>query len=172
MKTLICSIGLAIVALANAGVVDASYTVSGTSGDYTLNFKFTNNSPVNNLDLYFLGVHSNGTITGNPLTWGNWPGYGVGNTYYELNWLLYTNSPDTIQPGESLNGFLVHSTDVTAPTSVEFFGYLYDWSGSGATLEGNSNPVFTGTAQAVPEPATLVALGVGALAMMRRRRQA
>ena len=169
----ICAVAMSLVA-AEASAAFVSYTVSGSSGNWTLDFSVTNDLGINNLDIYFFGVDTTDVITGIPTV--NWSLYGP--YIYNDTWLNYGASiPDMIQNGETLSGFTVLNTGVSAPTSVNWFAYHYDWTGGGASHGGSSNPVFYGTAStagAVPEPASIAMWGLGALGMMfavRKRRQ-
>ncbi len=160
-----------------------TYTVSGSAGNWSLNFNVQNNMLPSEGYLYFFGVEldSGRNITGspnanwNPNRWASWDnsGYGGSNTIYNNNWINQTFvSADEIAAGTSQNGFVAVSTDAIAPTSVNFFAF-----GAGGTYGGNDNfngsgnPGFEGIAtQSVPEPMSLIALGTGALALLRRRR--
>ena len=60
-----------------------------------------------------------------------------------------------IAPGDSLSGFLFHDTTEAALLTI-------DWSIAAIQLEPFfSNPVFTGTAEAVPEPRAVGLVGLG-----------
>ncbi len=155
-------------------------TVTGTSGDYDLNFSVTND--LNGINsIYFFGVmmDSGNVITGSPTgfdstaidAWSNAP-YGGSSLIYNLDWIDNVTFP--IPFGTTQDGFLVHSTDTTLPTSIHWFAY-----GEQGTYTGNdyfnipTNPGFEGLVgpQSVPEPASLLLglLGVlGGFAYIRR----
>jgi hypothetical protein len=159
-------------------------TVSGTSGNYTLDFTIQNNLGNTN-DIYFFGVliDSGRSITGspgdyNPNVWTTWNNaiFGGSNINYNNNWvdLTFSNLPN----GSTLGGFEVTTTDAVAPTSVNWFAYA-----SGGTYNGDdnfntsTNPGFEGVVTAtpaVPEPSTLVMAGIASvigLGYQARRRR-
>jgi hypothetical protein len=175
---LVCSLS------ANIGPPTVTYTVTGTSGDYTLDFTVNNNT---NQDLYFFGTQlSINNITGSPLgfvpnyqpTWNN-SGFGGSNITYNNNWLDPTFTSDP--PGVSISGFDVTITDAVAPTSVNWFAYTFDNFGvyppytGGGNFYNTTSPGFEGVAtiSATPEPAFygLLALGLGGLATIVSRRR-
>ena len=161
------------------------FYLSGSSGDWTLDFEVTNNLGVNNLDIYFFGVQlESRNIVGSPpnwdpnawTTWDNSP-YGGSNTIYNNNWIIF-GGPDMIQNGETLNGFKAKSSNAGTPANVKWFAFAYDWTGGGAVYGGNDyfnadwNPGFEGVANIVPEPVTISALAAGlGLAALRRRKK-
>jgi hypothetical protein len=181
--------GLAAAALVSAaGAVaaapaDMTYTVTGTSGDWTLNFDVANNMTGTDLSLYFFGVVvDGGTVVGDPLdfsstaytTWNNIV-YGGADLTYNGVWI---NNGHVDYAGESLDGFLVHSTSVDAPANVEWFAFF-----SGSQYEGlsglateNGNPGFGGTASpqvsSIPEPSSLALMlaGLGIAGILAKRR--
>ena len=104
-------------------------TVTGTSGDYTLDFSVTND--LNGINsIYFFGVmmDSGNTISGSPTgfdptaidAWSN-AHYGGSSLVYNLDWIDNITFP--IPFGTTQDGFLVHSTDTTLPTSINWFAY-------------------------------------------------
>jgi hypothetical protein len=147
-----------------------NYTVSGTSGNYVLDFTINNTTPgTQGFDIYFFGVLVNGIAIGTPPGYNfmryttvhtletegpalNWP---FNNTWIDLN---YSELPT----GSTLSGFKVTDNDLSAPTSVQYFAYGenngMDYSGPGA-VPGSpnlSNPLFIGNATvSVPEPTSL-----------------
>src|SRR5271154_4521613 len=99
---LVCSLS------ANIGPPTVTYTVTGTSGDYTLDFTVDNNT---NQDLYIFGVALSGrNIAGSPAgfdpnewtTWNN-SGFGGSNITYNNNWIdpTFTAGP----AGTAISGF-------------------------------------------------------------------
>ena len=157
----------------NVRADSANYALSGSAGNWTLDFMFTNDLGISNLDIYFVGINlSPGSFVSAPPNWTDYGGY-IGFNITPLNYGVSIS--DMIQNGESLGGFVVQSTSANAPTSVDWFAYHYDWTGGGASYFGDGNPVFFGTANvaAVPEPETYAMLlaGLGLLGFAARRRK-
>lgn len=157
-----------------------SYTVSGSSGAYTLDFTVQNNFLSGEGDIYFFGVllDTGRNIVGSPAswdpnawtTWDNTP-YGGSSTIYNNNWIDFASDSTDISPGASLSGFQAMYTGATAPTQVAFFAYAYQGTYGGNDYFNNpDNPGFEGMAAPVPEPATFALLGLGSLALIRRKR--
>ena len=184
MKRLISVSFVAFVAVATASaqVVSATESVSGSSGDYLLDFTFYNNTNDPSLYLYFMGVALPDGEVGAPGAYGDdygwdgfnpstWLGYGP-NVSYDSTWI---GSPG-IYPGQSLGGFDILYTGATAPTSVDWFAYgldpTYSYDGQGSPTPYPTytwNPGFFGASvAAVPGPAA--ALSFGLLALRRRRK--
>lgn len=174
MKLFVFGVAALLVALgvakeSKADFVSASYTVSGSPGNYDLNFSLTNNMlawPTQYI--YFFAVRlSAHDITGSPSGWfdnnadANWFNYGGSTTEYNNTWIT---GGDGVTPGNTLSGFIVHDTDLIAPTSVSWSAVSYSNSQEHFTGGGNFitevNPGFEGlatpSASAVPVPSTLV----------------
>jgi hypothetical protein len=179
---------------AQAGTVVVTYTVSGSPGDYTLDFSVSNNLLAwPGQELYFFGVYlSARDITGSPT--GYDPNYHlVWDTflapYYQFNnnWLdaTYANPiPNSdLFPGDTVSGFDVHITDSVAPTSVPWFAYTFDLNavhnsslnyngGDNSINEGIAtyNPGFEGTASpttaSVPEPTSFALFSMGLIGLV------
>jgi hypothetical protein len=136
-------------------VVD--FTVTGTSGDYTLDFTVNNATPgTGNQDIYVFGVYDPiGTVSGSPsgytpMSFQPLPFFGVGTSLtYNDSW--YNASASALGLGTILSGFDVLDTSVTAPTSIPYFAVGFD-GGALYTGPGNlapnkpANPLFEGNA--------------------------
>ncbi|HEY0703688.1 MAG TPA: hypothetical protein VGD60_13055, partial [Candidatus Acidoferrales bacterium] len=119
---------------ASADPLGVSYTITGSAGDWTLDFSVTNNivgAP--NQDFYFFGVLlPGGSITGTPPAFGVFStvfnpsiDFGGSNTNYNDNWLGNVGGPAGF-PGMTISGFDVTLTSASAPTSVQWFGFSED----------------------------------------------
>ena len=161
-----------------------TYTVSGSSGNYTLDFTI-NNSGTLGFDIYMFTVFANGGVSGAPA------GYNT-STYATLHYWdigtsqngpyndLWIEPTYTLLPtGNTLSGFTVNVSDLTVPTSIPYTAFGEDngltYTGPGNLNTGNpSNPVFMGNATpAIPDAAnTMVLLGLTttALAIWKSRR--
>jgi hypothetical protein len=173
---------------ARANPVDVDFTVSGSSGNWTLDFSVQNNMNPSGMALYFFGVQlPTKSIVASPVGYGEY-----GGDYWDTSWtigipgsgMIYNNnwidnSWNHLFPGESLDGFLVHLTEDSAPTSVNWFAYGWDGSieyvGTGY-FNTAANPGFEGiaTQAAVAEPSNLGLVSIaltGLIAMRRSKRK-
>lgn len=164
-----------------------TYTVSGTAGDYTLDFTVQNNLSTANYPggyIYAFGVNpeNSDSITASPGAFTDANPYNtdtstpvVGpNIQYDDNW-----SGGDIPDGQALSGFDVSYGGTTAPTSVEWFSFADVPGGNyptgGDNLDGShTTPLFDGTATeaSVPDGGSCLAMlaaGVAALGALKRK---
>jgi hypothetical protein len=166
---LCCFLVVMAIVPSSSKVPGVSYTVTGSSGNWTLDFSVTNNLPsaLNQLGIYFFGVELDARdIVGTPAgydpdvwtTWDNTP-YGGSSIVYNNNWLGVSASGG-IPQGSTLSGFQVHSISSAMPSSVPWFAWAYGigsdyYTGGDPYLFSLNNPGFEGTATPVPEPGLL-----------------
>lgn len=169
--TIICMSFLYVTNASGAPIV--SYSIMGSSSNWTLDFSVTNTLGDSN-QIYFFGVSlPDRNITGTPTGWDSdrwslWNNnfYGGSNIDYNNNWIdrfVDSGSPNMIDPGETLDGFEVFVDTYLAPTSVQWFAYAANGTYTGSDYFNlDENPGFEGVAiNVVPEPSTFVLLGAG-----------
>jgi hypothetical protein len=178
---------------AHAAPVDVSYTVSGSAGNWLLDFSVTNNLGNTN-DLYIFGVQLPAhNPVGDPepqfsafnSNWSN-AAYGGSSIDYNNNWISNNPALVNIAPGQTLSGFQATVTDLSAPSTVNWFALALFGTDDGncgfnCVLTPQSptwNPGFEGSAvvavAATPVPATLPLLasalgGLGWIGWRRKR---
>jgi hypothetical protein len=182
-------------AVAYAAPVDVSYQLSGSAGNWVLDFSVTNNMPSTNSQLlvYLFGIQyiNGGGVLSSPSNWSvyfspvstNVPN-GSGKTY-TTNW-IDSNYSTAIGFGQTLSGFKFADGALDAPTSVDWVAYgigpnggdrniVYTGPSSDYIGGANYNPGFEGTASAVnavpiPAAAWLFSTAVAGLGFLRRKR--
>ena len=188
MRRLLICMG-ASVALGSAAMAQrapsVTYTATGSAGAWDLNFQLTNNFMAGEGDFYFLGVllDTGRQIIATPTgydsdkfhQWSN-QSYGGSETMYNNIWLNLYSRPDDVVPSASKHGFIARSNSLVAPTSVPFFAFAAAGIYHGQSNYSNYwNPGFEGTAvlttTSVPEPGAFAVLGIGLIALVRKRKK-
>ena len=112
---------------AHADPVDVTCAISGSPGNWLLDFAVSDHLGGTN-NLYLFGVvSSQRDITASPTGWDpnalngyNPSGYGGSNTNYNNVWLTGPFGSTTIVPGQTLSSFRVSSSDTAMPTNVRW----------------------------------------------------
>jgi hypothetical protein len=204
MKTRLSNLVAAALAFsvssAEAAPVEVTYTVTGTSGNWYLNFTVSNNVDSEYIISNFgVSADSRTWYESAPTYWQAWTSiagfnYSGQRFIFEINWTTGSSNSysDKIDNGESLGGFVVHSTSVDMPAS--WYWYTNGRSPTSYSGPGNylySNPsiptklTFIGEASlstggnpntpanpSIPEPDSifLVNLGLVSLFICSRRK--
>jgi hypothetical protein len=162
-----------------------SYTVSGTSGNYTLDFTVQDNFsasqyPGSSIYAFAVAPANADTINGSPAGFSDLGEYNPGafggpNINYFDNW-----GGGDLPAGDSVSGFDVRYTGATVPTSVEWMAYGVvpgaNYASGGSFTGEVNNPGFDGTAGVTSAPdggstILLLSLGLAALGRLRRNQQ-
>jgi hypothetical protein len=167
------------ISTARADPVDVTYTVTGSAGNWTLNFSVTNNIS-STQDIYFFGVQASNFLSGPP-QWSD-PGFqSVGGMTYDAAYISTPggNLPDgtpNVVSGQTMDGFeAVYYSSIAEPTSISWFAFsvasnFHDNNDPSTyyVYTGPWNPGFQGTASPTPLPAALplFATGLGGLGLL------
>jgi hypothetical protein len=191
----LCLLAGFFAARVSADPVSVTYTVSGSSGAWILDFSVTNNLNLGQ-DVYIFGVLLPATdIVSSPTDWVNPASInpssdGGPNITYNNAWHLpvaVVGTTDAIAAGGTLSGFEAEVTSLTAPSFVDWVAYSQDVTPGGTapyTGGGNfnaglnlpgfaspeENPGFAGVAS-TPEPSSLLLLAVSLLGVAALRRR-
>ena len=161
-----------------------SYTLTGETGNWTLDFDVSNDMLDSDQTVFFIGVAvDGGTVASSPATfdstvfstWDSNFAFGGSTLSYNAVWI---SNGHLVSPGTNLDGFLVHTASIDAPTSANWFAFT---SGSeytgGGHFNTSYNPGWEGVAteqqaSVVPEPANVALLlaGLGLVGFAARRR--
>jgi hypothetical protein len=163
---------------AHAAPVDVTLTVSGSAGNWLLNFAVSDNLGGTN-NLYLFGVvSSQRNIAASPAGWDpdalngyNPAAYGGSNTNYNNLWITGPSGSTTILPGQTLSGFCVSSSDAAMPTNVPWMAVATGgvYMGPGCSFicgAPYTNPGFEGIAVPVVAAVGDAPLGVAAFALV------
>jgi hypothetical protein len=189
-SALLCLLLSALSVVASASAIEVAYTVTGSPGDWNVNFSVTNRMtawPAQ--DIYHFGVRLSGSnFVGSPgnfspysAFWSN-ASYGGSAVFYNNTWYDFTYGDLTA--GNTMSGFVVGIPDIAPPLQVEWFAFsantTFDpadaYTGSEAFYNDGDSAGFEGiasqSAPGVPEPATvaLLAGSLGILSLVRHRR--
>ncbi len=174
--------------MVRAATVNVSYTVTGSPGDWTLDFSITNNYSLASVFQFHTLVNWGGDVH-SPANWTssansfNFQQYGASSTVYNLSWFNSHYNPISIGPGydppflvgpgETLSGFQpLHVLDQQAPFSVKWLAWAYSTDPHFPSLPCLENCVYTepqqivfegvsSTLNPVPVPPTVVLFGGG-----------
>lgn len=169
-----------------AGTVQVTESVSGASGNWTLDFSIVNHLTPG-FDVYYFGlkVDSNGQ-TATPLGWGILPpGTLVSGAYggsytgptitFNDQWCVLPHQcyDNLTNSGTTITGFQVHSAAAIAPTALPFLVFAINLTNGNPSDAGcfncGFNPGFVGTTE-VPTPASWTLFGSGLLGLLVARR--
>lgn len=164
-------LGLAVLFLvlgvgsAVASPVGVTYTVSGSSGDWIVNFSVTNNINAGQVVYGFGIVAPTQDIANLPTGWQpcnntctittqNFSGIGGPNITFNDIFHTSPSSSDTILFGDTLSGFQAVFNTVSAPTSIEWYAFGLDLSVLNSSNGSGTSP-YTGGGEIMYGPASL-----------------
>jgi hypothetical protein len=172
------SLLLGTLTTAHAAPVDVTCTVSGSAGNWLLDFAVSDNLGGTN-NLYLFGVlSSQRNVFASPTGWdpnalnGYNPGvYGGSNTNYNNLWITGPAGSTTIVPGQTLSGFYVSNSDAAMPTNVPWMAVAAGgvYMGPGCSFICSApydNPGFEGIVVPVVLAVGDAPLGVAAFALV------
>ena len=171
---IILSIALIAFSDASAAPVGVTYSVSGSAGNWTIDFTVANNEAGTDQAIYLFGVLLSGPgVTGSPspyhaTTFPTWTNSGLGGSNLVYNNVWEDASAANLLPGETLSGFDVHVSDAKLPGAVPWFTLstgTIPYTGAGS-FGDSYNPGFEG--MITPEPATWLLGGCGFMALLMK----
>ena len=180
-STLISAAVLAAVFSAAADPITTTYQVTGSAGNWTLDFNVSNDlAGAPDQALYLFGVLlSAPDVVGSPAGYDptlitNWSNVGLGGSGTVYNNIWEDPSVSQLLPGSTVSGFEVHIADLTLPQSVQWFAFTFGDTPylGGGNFGDPSNPGFECLAAAVPEPSAgvLLAGALGGLLLLGGRK--
>ena len=163
---------------AHAAPVDVTCTISGSAGNWLMDFAVSDHLGGTN-NLYLFGVvASQHNIPASPTGWDpnalngyNPSGYGGSNTNYNNLWITSPSGSTTIVPGQTLSGFQVRNSDAAMPTNVPWMAVAAGgvYTGPGCSFicgPPHDNPGFEGIAVPVVLAVGDAPVGVAAFALV------
>jgi hypothetical protein len=159
----LCLLEVGIAGLAQASVIDVSYTITGSPGSWIYDFSVTNNIVAGANFIYLWGVNLPATnIIASP------SGFAPAQEAdpfitpagsFNNNWCWEGCATRTISgvfPGQSLSGFEVKDNSFTPQSAIDWFAYTYNYADpnypgpADGCVECGRNSLFAGSALPVP----------------------